>query len=183
MNELDIFYVRSFQVVFQKLSFYSAIKCRLAIPVSFTRNWLFKRSNVSCRLLSCLDPQLIKTGWKSNKKTAFKTIIFYSVKNTVPKQVFSLRIILLIIQIFVTFFQQKLLNRFLFVISYINVQKSTDFKPQEMKERKKERILIEIMKERKRERKKERKKNPGKLPGRSTTSLLYIFILKTYRYK
>ncbi len=40
--------------------------------------------------------------------------------------------------------------------------KSKDFKPQEMKERKKERIQIE--------RKKERKKNPGKLPGRSTTS-------------
>jgi hypothetical protein len=43
-------------------------------------------------------------------------------------------------------------------ISYINVQKSTDFKPQEMKERKKERILIERMKERKKEREKERKK-------------------------
>ena len=43
-------------------------------------------------------------------------------------------------------------------ISYINVQKSTDFKPQEMKERKKERILIERMKERKQEKEKERKK-------------------------
>ncbi len=48
-------------------------------------------------------------------------------------------------------------------ISYINVQKSTDFKPQEMKERKKER--------KKERREKERKKNPGKLPGRSTTSI------------
>jgi hypothetical protein len=50
----------------------------------------------------------------------------------------------------------------LVTISYINVQKSTDFKPQEMKERKKERILIERMKERKKERKKRRKKEERK---------------------
>ncbi len=49
-----------------------------------------------------------------------------------------------------------------FIFSYINVQKSTDFKPQEMKERKKERILIERMKERKREKEKERKKESKK---------------------
>jgi hypothetical protein len=39
-------------------------------------------------------------------------------------------------------------------ISYINVQKSTDFKPQEMKER----ILIERMKERKQEKEKEKER-------------------------
>jgi hypothetical protein len=58
-------------------------------------------------------------------------------------------------------------------ISYINVQKSTDFKPQEMKERKKERILIERMKESKKKRKKERKKE-RKIPANCRVDQLLV---------